>query len=90
MPERTTEDYEGVPSAKVQQAIQAILQDDNNPKEDIPISTLVNFNDKLIDDYFNIEAKSTESKKSGSASSSTRPKSSKRPKSAKKGGKANI
>ena len=89
MPERTTEDYEGVPSAKVQQAIQAILQDDNNPKEEIPISTLVNFNDKLIDDYFNTETTSAASKKAGSAGSA-RPKSSKRPKSAKKGGKANI
>lgn len=29
MPERTTEDYEGQPSMKVQQAIQAILQEDN-------------------------------------------------------------
>ena len=29
MPERTTEDYEGMPSAKVQQAIQAILNDDD-------------------------------------------------------------
>lgn len=30
MPERTTEDYEGVPSVKVQQAIQAILNDDDS------------------------------------------------------------
>jgi kinesin family protein 3/17 len=30
MPERTTEDYEGMPSAKVQQAIQAILHDDDS------------------------------------------------------------
>lgn len=30
MPERTTEDYEGMPSAKVQQAIQAILNDDDS------------------------------------------------------------
>lgn len=28
MPERTTEDYEGVPSMKVQQAIQAILAEE--------------------------------------------------------------
>ena len=52
MPERTTEDYDGTPSAKVQQAIQAILQEENT-KEDVPISSLVNFNDKLLDDYFN-------------------------------------
>ena len=52
MPERTTEDYEGQPSAKVQQAIQAILQDENT-KDDVPIHQLVNFNDKLLDDYFN-------------------------------------
>ena len=34
MPERTTEDYEGQPSAKVQQAIQAILNDNDalNPQ----------------------------------------------------------
>lgn len=43
MPERTTEDYEGMPSAKVQQAIQAILNDDDTQAESIPITTLVNF-----------------------------------------------
>lgn len=45
MPERTTEDYEGNPSAKVQQAIQAILQDDDSHVESIPITTLINFQD---------------------------------------------
>ena len=47
MPERTTEDYEGMPSAKVQQAIQAILNDDD-AGENIPITTLVNFNDSCL------------------------------------------
>ena len=50
MPERTTEDYEGMPSAKVQQAIQAILNDDDSIQENIPITTLVNFNDSSLDD----------------------------------------
>lgn len=50
MPERTTEDYEGMPSAKVQQAIQAILNDDDTVQENIPISTLVNFNDSCLED----------------------------------------
>lgn len=48
MPERTTEDYEGMPSAKVQQAIQAILNDDDTQVESIPITTLVNFQDQLL------------------------------------------
>lgn len=43
MPERTTEDYQGMPSAKVQQAIQAILEDDDSQVENIPIGTLINF-----------------------------------------------
>lgn len=47
MPERTTEEYEGVPSAKVQQAIQAILQDDKN-RENVPIETLINFEDSIL------------------------------------------
>jgi len=50
MPERTTEDYEGMPSAKVQQAIQAILNDDDSQAESIPITTLVNFQDKLLEE----------------------------------------
>jgi hypothetical protein len=50
MPERTTEDYEGMPSAKVQQAIQAILNDDDSVSDNIPITTLVNFNDSTLAD----------------------------------------
>ena len=87
MPERTTEDYEGVPSAKVQQAIQAILQEENT-KEEVAIATLVNFNDKLLDDYFNQDNKSTTGPPV--KGEKNRPKSGKRPKSAKKGGKSNI
>lgn len=71
MPERTTEDYEGMPSAKVQQAIQAILNDDDSQVESIPITTLINFQDKLLEDE---EEKPKQ----------TRLKSAKRPKSAKK------
>lgn len=48
MPERTTEDYEGVPSAKVQQAIQAILNDQDIKQDNIPITTLINFNDACL------------------------------------------
>jgi hypothetical protein len=70
MPERTTEDYEGMPSAKVQQAIQAILNDDD-AGENIPITTLVNFNDSCLQEE--------QEKKQV-----TRLKSAKRPKSAKK------
>ena len=85
MPERTTEDYEGMPSAKVQQAIQAILQEENT-RENIPIQTLVNFNDKILDEYFETDKLSTKSKTSSGSSSAAaaRPKSGKRPKSAKK------
>lgn len=79
MPERTTEDYEGQASAKVRQAITAILQDDTRA-ENIPIATLVNFNDKILDDYGKSDAQSSKSTSAGSS----RPKSSKRPKSAKK------
>ena len=71
MPERTTEDYEGLPSSKVQQAIQAILGDDDTVGDNIPISTLINFNDSCLQDE-------QEKKKA------TRLKSAKRPKSAKK------
>jgi hypothetical protein len=49
MPERTTEDYEGMPSMKVQQAIQAILGEDPR-SENIPIATLVNFNDSILEE----------------------------------------
>ena len=50
MPERTTEDYEGVPSMKVQQAIQAILAEEQ-VRENVPIGTLVNFNDSILEEY---------------------------------------
>jgi len=83
MPERTTEDYEGMPSAKVQQAISAILQEENT-RETIPISTLVNFNDSILEDYFNKEEDAKTAKTAASSAGSARPKSSKRPKSAKK------
>lgn len=80
MPERTTEDYEGQPSMKVQQAIQAILGEDPRA-ESVPIGTLINFNDSILEE----EAKTlTSSKSSASTAASARPKSSKRPKSAKK------
>jgi len=80
MPERTTEDYQGLPSMKVQQAIQAILGEDPR-SESVPIGTLINFNDSILEE----EARTlTSSKSSASTASSVRPKSSKRPKSAKK------
>lgn len=79
MPERTTEDYDGNPSAKVQQAIQAILQEEANP-ENVPINQLINFSDSILVDYFNAEKQASKA----STSASSRPKSSKRPKSAKK------
>ena len=50
MPERTTEDYQGEPSAKVQQAIQAILNDNDIKQDNIPITTLINFNDTCLSD----------------------------------------
>lgn len=85
MPERTTEDYEGRPSEKVKQAITAILNDDS--RDDVELITqLINFNDKILDDYDN-ESKQASSAKGStktSSQSSMRPKSSKRPKSAKK------
>ena len=84
MPERTTEDYEGEASLKVQQAIQAILSDDP-AREQAPIDSLVNFNDAILDEYGAekglVGAKSE--KRLGSTASS-RPKSGKRPMSAKK------
>jgi kinesin family member 3B len=48
MPERTTEDYQGMPSMKVQQAITAILNDNDIKNESVPISTLINFNDSCL------------------------------------------
>ncbi len=50
MPERTTEDYQCMPSAKVQQAITAILNDNDIRNESIPLSTLINFNDSCLED----------------------------------------
>lgn len=67
MPERTTEDYfEDVPSAKVQQAISAILNDNDIKNDNIPITTLINFNDSCLHEDVPIE---------GSAVPSNRPKS---------------
>ena len=74
MPERTTEDYEGIPSAKVQQAIQAILNDNDIKQDNIPITTLINFNDSCL----------LEGPVQASQVPSNRPRSSKRPKSSKK------
>ena len=49
MPERTTEDYfEDAPSPKVQQAISAILNDNDIRSDNIPITTLINFNDSCL------------------------------------------
>ena len=75
MPERTTEDYEGIPSAKVQQAIQAILNDNDIKQENIPITTLINFNDSCLIEDVPVDA---------SAVPSNRPRSSKRPGTSKK------
>ena len=74
MPERTTEDYQGIPSAKVQQAIQAILNDNDIKNDNIPLSTLINFNDSCLE----------EEVPAHNEVPSNRPKSGKRPKSAKK------
>lgn len=75
MPERTTEDYEGQPSAKVQQAIQAILNDNDVRADNVPITTLINFNDSALQDDVPLPQDSVPS---------NRPKSGKRPKSSKK------
>lgn len=37
-----------MPSTKVQQAIQAILNEDDTQHDNIPISTLINFNDSCL------------------------------------------
>jgi len=74
MPERTTEDYQGVPSAKVQQAIGAILDDNDIKNESIPLSTLINFDDACLEEEVAVQE----------TVPSNRPKSGKRPKSAKK------
>lgn len=72
MPERTTEDYEGMPSAKVQQAIQAILNDDDSQQDGVAIQTLVNFNDSCLQDVQEVK-KATRLK-----SAKSRPKSAKK------------
>ena len=76
MPERTTEDYQGLPSMKVQQAIQAILNDNDIKNDTVPITTLINFNDSCLTDGVPTS--------SDAGVPSNRPKSSKRPKSGKK------
>ena len=76
MPERTTEDYQGLPSAKVQQAIQAILNDNDIKNESVPITTLINFNDSCLTEGLPTAE--------DAGVPSRRPKSSKRPKSGKK------
>mgnify|MGYP006906977821 CR=1 FL=1 len=54
-------------------------------RENIPISTLVNFNDKILDEYGQGDAAAAGGKgRMNTAASSARPKSGKRPKSAKK------
>lgn len=74
MPERTTEEYEGMPSPKVQQAITAILNDQDIKNENIPITTLINFQDACLE----------EGMPEKTVVPSNRPKSGKRPKSTKK------
>lgn len=74
MPERTTEEYEGMPSPKVQQAITAILNDQDIKNENIPITTLINFSDACLEEGVPKKAEVP----------SNRPKSGKRPKSTKK------
>jgi hypothetical protein len=76
MPERTTEDYEGLPSMKVQQAITAILNDNDIKNDTVPITTLINFNDSCLTEGM-LQSQDT-------GVPSNRPKSSKRPKSGKK------
>ena len=83
MPERTTEDYDGMPSVKVQQAIQAILAEE--PRGDSQaIDTLINFNDTILDEYGQEKMGESGVKRRVGSSAASRPKSSKRPKSAKK------
>ena len=76
MPERTTEDYQGLPSMKVQQAIQAILNDQDIKNDNVPITTLINFNDSCLTEGL------PQAQEGGVPSN--RPKSGKRPKSSKK------
>ena len=77
MPERTTEDYVGDPSMKVRQAITAILQEEPS-REVIPIATLINFNDRILEEYGQKDAAAA------AGAAAARPKSGKRPKTAKK------
>ena len=73
MPERTTEDYDGMPSAKIQSAITAILNDDEAAQENVPITALVNFQDACLQGNASTVSTATSGGSSG-----------KRPKSAKK------
>ena len=75
MPERTTEDYDGMPSAKIQSAITAILNDDDAANENVPITALVNFQDQCLQ-YAPTSASSSNS----GTSSGKRPKSAKKKK----------
>ena len=72
MPERTTEDYQGKPSDRVHNAINMILnQNEEEGAAQVPIEQLVNFNDEVL-------------KEGTTKAKSDRPKSAKRVKSAKK------
>lgn len=72
MPERTTEDYQGQPSERVHNAINMILnQNDEEQAAAVPIETLINFNDSILSE-------------TAAKPKSDRPKSAKRLKSAKK------
>ena len=72
MPERTTEDYQGQPSERVHNAINMILnQNDEEQNQAVPIDNLINFNDSVLQE--------TQAKPK-----SDRPKSAKRVKTAKK------
>ena len=72
MPERTTEDYQGQPSERVHNAINMILnQNDEEQNAVVPIDNLINFNDSVLQE--------TQAKPK-----SDRPKSAKRVKTAKK------
>jgi hypothetical protein len=72
MPERTTEDYQGQPSERVHNAINMILnQNEEEQAASVPIDNLINFNDSVL----------VETKEKPAAA---RPKSAKRIKSAKK------
>ena len=72
MPERTTEDYfEDAPSAKVQQAISAILNDTDVKQDNIPITTLINFQDSCLQEDVPIEANQVPSNRPKSGRPST-------------------